>query len=518
MRRIDDILDVWFDSGSMPFAQKHYPFDNQEWFDSHFPGDFIVEYIGQTRGWFYVMHVLSTAIFDKPAFTSCISHGIVLGNDGRKASKSLRNYPDPMEMYDVYGSDAVRWMLMSSPVLRGGNLVVNEEGIREAMRHVILPLWNTWYFFALYAGTVNDGKGYVASAIDVNDADALASLDVMDRYLLSRTKLLADSVREHLDGLDIPAAAAEIRAHIDLLTNWYVRTSRDRFWNEDKAAFDTLYTSLETLMRISATLLPLVAEEIWRGLTGERSVHLTDWPIWPDQVVDEDLVQIMDEVRDVVSHAHSLRKANNLRVRQPLRALTVVTDLDLGRFADLIASEVNVKEVRIQTAEESGLEVRKELAVLPRELDPQVRRHTSALFKAAREGNWERVDGGVLMKTDPEIVLLEGQFEATTAVEADEGSVADVLNSGAFVVLDTVLDAELEAEGYARDVIRAVQDQRKADDLHVADRIRLSLRVPDEKLAAVESNIEMIAAETLALDTSVEGGATGIEATVEKIA
>ena len=518
MRRIDDILDVWFDSGSMPFAQKHYPFDNQEWFDSHFPGDFIVEYIGQTRGWFYVMHVLSTAIFDKPAFTSCISHGIVLGNDGRKASKSLRNYPDPMEMYDVYGSDAVRWMLMSSPVLRGGNLVVNEEGIREAMRHVILPLWNTWYFFALYAGTVNDGKGYVASAIDVNDADALASLDVMDRYLLSRTKLLADSVREHLDGLDIPAAAAEIRAHIDLLTNWYVRTSRDRFWNEDKAAFDTLYTSLETLMRISATLLPMVAEEIWRGLTGARSVHLTDWPIWPDQVVDEDLVQIMDEVRDVVSHAHSLRKANNLRVRQPLRALTVVTDLDLGRFADLIASEVNVKEVRIQTAEESGLEVRKELAVLPRELDPQVRRHTSALFKAAREGNWERVDGGVLMKTDPEIVLLEGQFEATTAVEADEGSVADVLNSGAFVVLDTVLDAELEAEGYARDVIRAVQDQRKADDLHVADRIRLSLRVPDEKLAAVESNIEMIAAETLALDTSVEGGATGIEATVEKIA
>ncbi|NLW13904.1 MAG: class I tRNA ligase family protein, partial [Trueperella sp.] len=507
-----------FDSGSMPFAQKHYPFDNQEWFESHFPGDFIVEYIGQTRGWFYVMHVLSTAIFDKPAFTSCISHGIVLGNDGRKASKSLRNYPDPMEMYDVYGSDAVRWMLMSSPVLRGGNLVVNEEGIREAMRHVILPLWNTWYFFALYAGTVDGGKGYVASAIDVDDADVLAGLDVMDRYVLSRTKLLADSVRENLDDLDIPAAAADIRAHIDLLTNWYVRTSRERFWNEDKSAFDTLYTALETLMRITATLLPLIAEEIWRGLTGERSVHLTDWPIWPDEVVDEELVEIMDEVRDVVSHAHSLRKANSLRVRQPLRALSVVTNLDLGRFADLIASEVNVKDVRIQTAEESGLEVRKELAVLPRELDPEVRRHTSALFKAAREGNWELVDGGVRMKTEPEIILKEGQFDATTAVEADEGSVADVLNSGAFVVLDTVLDAELEAEGYARDVVRAVQDQRKADGLHVADRIRLTLRVPGEKLAAVESNIEMIATETLALESSVEGGAEGIEITVEKIA
>ncbi|VEI12705.1 isoleucine--tRNA ligase [Trueperella bialowiezensis] len=518
MRRIDDILDVWFDSGSMPFAQKHYPFDNQEWFESHFPGDFIVEYIGQTRGWFYVMHVLSTAIFDKPAFTSCISHGIVLGNDGRKASKSLRNYPDPMEMYDVYGSDAVRWMLMSSPVLRGGNLVVNEEGIREAMRHVILPLWNTWYFFALYAGTCNGGKGYVAKPIDVADADVLAGLDVMDRYLLSRTKLLADSVREHLDGLDIPAAAKDIRDHIDLLTNWYVRTSRDRFWDEDHRAFDTLYTALETLMRVTATLLPMVAEEIWRGLTGGRSVHLTDWPIWPNDVVDTELVEQMDEVRDVVSHAHSLRKANQLRVRQPLRSLTVVTNLDLGKFADLIASEVNVKEVRIQTAEESGLEVRHELAVLPRELEPEVRRHTSALFKAAREGKWEKVDGGVRMLIEPEIVLKDGQFEATTAVEADEGQVADVLSSGAFVVLDTVLDAELEAEGYARDVVRAVQDQRKADDLHVADRIRLTLRVPDEHVAAVEANIDMIAAETLALETSVSGGASKIEATVEKLA
>ncbi|QOR48339.1 isoleucine--tRNA ligase [Trueperella pecoris] len=518
MRRIDDILDVWFDSGSMPYAQKHYPFENQDWFESHFPGDFIVEYIGQTRGWFYVMHALSTALFDRPAFTSCISHGIVLGNDGRKASKSLRNYPDPMEMYHKYGSDAVRWMLMSSPVLRGGNLVVNEEGIREAMRHVILPLWNTWYFFALYAGTCNNGEGYVASAIDVHDAEALASLDVMDRYLLSRTKLLADAVKVHLDGLDIPAATQEVREFIDLLTNWYVRTSRERFWNEDERAFDTLYTSLETLMRVAAPLLPLVGEEIWRGLTGGRSVHMTDWPMWPAGVVDEDLVQVMDEVRDVVSHAHSLRKANSLRVRQPLRSLTVVTGLDLAPFASLIASEVNVKEVKIQTAEESGLEVRKELAVLPRELDPSVRRFTSALFKAAREGAWELEGDKARMLIDPEIVLEPGQFEATTAVEAAEGSVAEVLDSGAFVVLDTVLDEALEAEGYARDVVRAVQDQRKADGLHVADRIRLTLRVPDERVAAVEANLGMISAETLAREASVTGGGDGIAVSVEKIA
>ncbi|WP_216382425.1 isoleucine--tRNA ligase [Arcanobacterium phocae] len=507
MRRVTDILDVWFDSGSMPYAQVHYPFDNHDWFESHYPGDFIVEYIGQTRGWFYVMHALATALFDKPAFTSCISHGIVLGNDGRKASKSLRNYPDPMEMFNSYGSDAVRWMLMSSPVLRGGNLVVDEAGIREAMRHVILPLWNTWYFYALYAGTVDGGKGYVSHGLTSEPTD------VMDRYLLSRTSMLVSDVRQSLDGLDIPAATQAVRAYLDLLTNWYVRTSRDRFWNEDKAAFDTLYTVLETLMRVVAPMLPLVSEEIWRGLTGGRSVHLTDYPEAGE--VDDDLVAVMDEVRDVVSAAHSLRKAHKLRVRQPLRALTVVTDLDLAPYAELIKGEVNVKEVQIQSAAESGLEVSTDLAVLPRELDPLVRKFTSALFKAAKTGQWERTETGVRMLIEPPVELTPEQYEMTTSVSAEEGSVAMVLASGAFVVLDTVLDDELEAEGYARDVIRAVQDQRKAEDLHVADRIRLVLTVPEEHRAAVETHREMISAETLAVESEVLTGEFAVQ--VEKV-
>ncbi|WP_216386697.1 isoleucine--tRNA ligase [Arcanobacterium phocae] len=507
MRRVTDILDVWFDSGSMPYAQVHYPFDNHDWFESHYPGDFIVEYIGQTRGWFYVMHALATALFDKPAFTSCISHGIVLGNDGRKASKSLRNYPDPMEMFNSYGSDAVRWMLMSSPVLRGGNLVVDEAGIREAMRHVILPLWNTWYFYALYAGTVDGGKGYVSHGLTSEPTD------VMDRYLLSRTSMLVSDVRQSLDGLDIPAATQAVRAYLDLLTNWYVRTSRDRFWNEDKAAFDTLYTVLETLMRVVAPMLPLVSEEIWRGLTGGRSVHLTDYPEAGE--VDDDLVAVMDEVRDVVSAAHSLRKAHKLRVRQPLRALTVVTDLDLAPYAELIKGEVNVKEVQIQSAAESGLEVSTDLAVLPRELDPSVRKFTSALFKAAKTGQWERTETGVRMLIEPPVELTPEQYEMTTSVSAEEGSVAMVLASGAFVVLDTVLDDELEAEGYARDVIRAVQDQRKAEDLHVADRIRLVLTVPEEHRAAVETHREMISAETLAVESEVLTGEFAVQ--VEKV-
>lgn len=517
MVRVPEVLDCWFESGSMPYAQVHYPFENREWFESHYPGDFIVEYIGQTRGWFYTMHVLATALFDRPAFTSCISHGIVLGNDGRKASKSLRNYPDPMEMYNQYGADAVRWMLMSSPVLRGGNLIVAEEGIREAVRHVILPVWNTYYFFGLYAGTVHNGAGYQAQLLDLADEKVVAQLDVMDRYLLARTKKLADGVRQAFDALDIPAAAQLVRDYLDLLTNWYVRTSRDRFWNEDLVAFDTLYTALETLTRVIAPLVPLISEEIWRGLTGGRSVHLQDWPVLPELAGSDELVSVMDEVREVVSNAHSLRKANKLRVRQPLSKLTVVTDLDLTPFAALIASEVNVKQVEVLSAAQSGLQVSQELTVLPRELDPSIRRYTSALFKAAKSGDWEEADGGVLMHTDPQITLNPSQYQLVTTVCAEEGSVAAVLHSGAFVVLDTVLTPELEAEGCARDVIRQIQDQRKAEGLHVADRIALTLRVPDEQVAAVEANLEMIQAETLSLQAEVFGGAKQTEVAVKVI-
>ncbi len=276
MRRIPDVLDVWFDSGSMPFAQVHYPFENADWFEHHYPGDFIVEYIGQTRGWFYTLHVLATALFDRPAFSTCVSHGIVLGDDGRKASKSLRNFPDPAVMFDTYGSDAVRWALMSSPVLRGGNLVVAEENIREGVRQVLLPLWSTWYFFTLYAGAANGGAGYDAQPVT---ADRVAGLPVLDRYLLARTHDLVERATAHLDVFDVAAACEDVRDHLDMLTNWYVRTQRDRFWSEDADAFDTLYTALEALSRVMAPLAPMVAEEVWRGLTGGRSAA-------PDRLAD----------------------------------------------------------------------------------------------------------------------------------------------------------------------------------------------------------------------------------------
>lgn len=501
MRRIEDILDVWFDSGSMPFAQVHYPFENEDWFENHYPGDFIVEYVGQTRGWFYTLHVLATALFDKPAFRTSVSHGIVLGNDGQKMSKSLRNYPDVYEMFDEVGADAMRWFLMASPIVRGGNLIVTEQGLRDTVRQVLLPLWNTYYFFSLYAGTCNKGAGYEAKL--VTDP---SGLDVMDRYLLASTKRLADAVRADLEKYEIPNAAERIRQFLDLLTNWYVRTSRDRFWEENTGSFDALYTALETLTKVIAPLAPLVSEEIWRGLTGGRSVHLTDWPELPASWEDDVLVEVMDEVRSVVSAAHSLRKAEKLRVRQPLRALECVTTLDLAPFADLIAAEVNVKTVTVTRPAESGLAVSEELAVQPRELPGDMRKMTSSLFKAAKSGAWHRDGENVVMELDEPVTLTPGQFVLTTVVNAAEGDAAAVLDSGSFVVLDTELDEDLIAEGYARDLIRVIQDTRKSTGLHVADRIRLTITVPAEKRGAVDANLDLIKAETLAVETEIVEG------------
>ncbi len=512
MRRISDVFDCWFESGSMPFAQVHYPFENQEWFENHYPGDFIVEYIGQTRGWFYTLHVLATALFDRPAFRSCVSHGIVLGDDGLKMSKSLRNYPDVAEVFNKYGSDAMRWFLMSSPVVRGGNLIVKEESIRDTVRQVLLPIWNTYYFFTLYAGACNKGEGYEATRIDLSSPEAVAALAQMDRYLLAHTRTLAEDVRGALDGYDVAGACEAIRDYLDVLTNWYVRTQRQRFWDEDGAAFDTLYTALVTLMELAAPLLPLLSEEIWRGLTGGESVHLVDFPVIDEAVDAPELVAAMDEVRSIVSAAHALRKTHQLRVRQPLASLLVVSEnfAALEPFADLIASEVNVKSVVFSAPQDSGLSVRTELALNPRAFDPAVRKLTSQLFKAQKSGEWEVVDGecrfaSVELDGAP-LVLTGDMFSVSTSVDAAEGQVADVLASGTFVVLDTELTPELEAEGYARDVVRAVQDERKNAGLHIADRIDLSLTVPADHVADVETWRDMIAAETLALSLEVEAG------------
>jgi isoleucyl-tRNA synthetase len=511
MRRVPEVLDCWFDSGSMPFAQVHYPFENREWFEQHYPGDFIVEYIGQTRGWFYLLHVLATALFDRPSFKTCVTHGIVLGNDGTKMSKSRRNYPDVSEVFDRDGSDAMRWFLMSSPILHGGNLIVTEDGIRDAVRQVLLPLWNTWFFYALYSNAARGGEGLQGRRITAEDVPGLGE---MDRYILARTRRLVSRLTELLDTFEIPDACEAVREYLDVLTNWYVRGSRDRFWKEDPAAFNTLYTVLETLCRAIAPLLPLITEEMWRGLTGGRSVHLCDYPAVGDGAADDqalpdapELVAAMDRVRHVVSAALGLRKARGLRVRQPLSRLTVIDRAAdrLAPFAPVIAGEVDVKAVDVVPLTEDAAArygVREVLSVNARAAGPRLGRAVQGVIKAVKAGQWEVRDGQVVALTaDGAVPLVEGEYTKRTEVEgASDAVAAAVLDAAGFVVLDTQLTPELEAEGYARDMVRLVQDARKAAGLHVTDRIKLRLEVPAAHVADVEANRELVCAETLTVD------------------
>jgi isoleucyl-tRNA synthetase len=481
MRRVPEVLDCWFESGSMPFAQVHYPFENSEWFEDHFPGDFIVEYNGQTRGWFYTLHVLATALFDCPSFRSCLAHGIVLGDDGQKMSKSRKNYPDVNEVFERDGSDAMRWFLMASPILRGGNLVVTEQGIREGVRQAVLPLWNTWYFLSLYAGR----RG-------VRRTD---SPHVLDRYVLARTAALVDDLTAALDVYDIAGACERVRDHAEALTNWYVRRSRDRFWDGDDDAIDTLHTVLEVTCRLAAPLLPLTMERVWQGLTGERSVHLTDWPAADELPHDDELVTAMERVRQVASAALSLRKAQGLRVRLPLARLTVAAaDADtLAPFADILRDEVNVKDVVLTT--DVAAHGRFEVAVNARACGPRLGGDTQKVIRAVKSGEWARNADGTV--TAAGIELLGGEFTEQLAA-ADPDSTCALSGSTGLVVLDTVITPDLAAEGTARDVVRVVQQARREAGLDVADRIALTLDGPQPVLDAAHAHEAFLAREVLA--------------------
>jgi isoleucyl-tRNA synthetase len=477
----------------MPFAQVHYPFENREWFEHHYPGDFIVEYIAQTRGWFYTLHVLATALFDRPAFRNCVAHGILLGSDGRKMSKSLRNYPDVYQVFDSYGADAMRWLLMSAPVLRGGDMAVTEPAIRDAVRQVLLPLWNVWYFFSLYA----NAEGYQAERrADAAPADAAAGRggNLLDRYVLAKTGELVATVTEQMEAYDISGACASVRSYLDALTNWYVRRSRDRFWQGDRDAFDTLYTVLETLTRVMAPLAPLTTEEVWRGLTGGRSVHLTDWPEADRFPADHDLVSAMDAVREVCSAALSLRKTRGLRVRLPLPSLTVASPraVELEAFGDLVGDEVNVK--RVVFSSDVAAYCTQVLTVVPRVLGPRVGPAVQQVIRAVKAGQWELVDGAPVAAG---VTLAEGEYELRL-VAADADHTASLPGGEGVVVLDTDVTPELAAEGLARDVVRVVQQARRDADLNVSDRVIVVVEAPDEVAAAVRAHEGFVAGEVLA--------------------
>ena len=487
MRRVPEVLDCWFESGSMPFAQVHYPFENREWFENHYPGDFIVEYIGQTRGWFYTLHVLATALFDRPSFVSCVSHGIVLGDDGAKMSKSLRNYPDPMGVFDSHGADAMRWYLLSSPILRGGDFSVTDVGMRDTVRQVLLPLWNSYYFLSLYANA--EGKtGSVRTD----------SKNVLDQYVLSKLADTVDNVSTSMDTYDLFAACQTIRTFLDVLTNWYIRRSRDRFWAGDQDAIDTLHTVLDYVTKIAAPLLPLITDEISAGLNGSGapSVHLADWPTSALLPRDVALVASMDMVRDVCSSALSVRKAHSRRVRLPLASLTVASPnaSSLQNFLDIVKDEVNVREVLL-TADVDAV-ASHELQVVPAVVGPRLGPNTQKVIVAVKKGEWTQEGETILVAGE---TLQPGEYALKLVTKSDSAS-APLPGGAGVVLLDIHLTPELEAEGLARDVVRAVQQARRDADLNVSDRIVLTLGAEPAVQDQLAPHEGLIAGETLAVE------------------
>jgi isoleucyl-tRNA synthetase len=512
MRRVPDVLDVWFDSGSMPYAQVHYPFEKKDWFEHHFPADFIVEYVAQTRGWFYTLHVLATALFDRPAFKNVICHGVTVDEEGRKLSKRLRNYPEPEEVFEKHGSDALRWYLMSSPILRGGDLRVEKDGrpIAEAVRAVLLPMWNAWHFFALYANADRIAAREIASATGV-----------LDRYAIAKTRALVEDVQRALDAYDIASACASVTAYLDALNNWYIRRSRPRFWAAEKgadeqAAYDTLYTCLCALTRVASPLVPFLTDEIYRGLSGGKSVHLADWPDAAALAADAELVADMDRVRDVCFTARGLREAHKVRVRQPLAAMTVAgpNAARLAAFTSLIEDEVNVKRVRTESAIDAFASF--QLAVNARALGPRLGQEMKAVLAAAKAGQWERAaDGSVKVAGH----RLSGD-EFTLRLVPKPGVACQALASGELiVVLDFALTKELEQEGVARDLVRAIQQARRDAGLAVSDRIRLSLDLEPTQREAARAFAAYIAENVLATSLDLDGalGTEGMHVSEAKL-
>lgn len=509
MRRVPEVLDCWFESGSMPFAQVHYPFENKEWFEGHFPADFIVEYVAQTRGWFYTLVVLATALFDKPPFRNVICHGVVLDENGHKLSKSLRNYPDPEQLFRTTGSDALRWFLMSSPILRGGDLQIAKDGkqIAEVVRLVLNPIWNAYYFFTLYANT--DG---VKARLRHDQRS------VLDRYVLGKTRAMVEGVQLAMDGYDLATACQLVKEYLDALNNWWIRRSRPRFWGETGAedqqdAFDTLYTCLVLLCRAAAPLLPLLTEKVHRGLTGEPSVHLCDWPDVAALPMDRALVAQMDRIRDACSVGLSLREAKKLRTRLPLpRVVLAGADAAaMAPFVSLLQDELNVKVVEFAADIAAYGSFR--LQVDAKALGPKLGARMKDVLAATRSGAWKlagdraEIGGAVLEKGEYVLQLVP-----------KDGITAAALSTNDIVlVLDTNVTAELEAEGAARDFVRLVQQARKDAGLHVSDRIAVWVETDAATASDLGTHRAYVCEQVLAVELTFGSAPAGTHASEGKV-
>ncbi|HVR80140.1 MAG TPA: isoleucine--tRNA ligase [Acidimicrobiia bacterium] len=511
MIRVPEVLDGWFESGSMPYGMHHYPFENAERFEAAFPAKFIAEGLDQTRGWFYTLIVLSTALFDKPAFENCVVNGLILAEDGRKMSKSLKNYPDPSEIFDVMGADALRAFLINSPVLRAEPLRFTSDGVADVVRTVLLPMWNTYSFFTTYAQA--DG----ITIADLRSAPSPADRPEMDRWILSVLQSLVSEVNEQMEGYYLYNVVPPTLGFIDHLTNWYVRRSRRRFWrtrgesgegDADKlAAFATLYEVLTTFIEVLAPVLPFITEHLYQDLVARHypdsvsSVHHRDFPDADSSLIDTGLEEAMAVVREVVHLGRTLRKKEGHRVRQPLGRLTVLTrDPRLAgsieTHTDVIAEELNVKEV-VTSSDEGELVVLSAKANF-RKLGPLLGADMNQVAAAIAELDHAQLEsvlgGGTVTAAGRELGGDDLLIERT----AREGTIVETGNHVA-VALDTRISDELLHEGVARELISRLQRMRREADLDVTDRIAVSWSSEDPTIrAAISAHRELLASEVLA--------------------
>jgi isoleucyl-tRNA synthetase len=501
LRRVPEVLDCWFESGSMPFAQLHYPFERQEDFAASFPADFIVEYVAQTRGWFYTLHVLATALFDTHAFRNAVCHGVMLGVDGRKMSKRLKNYPDPMKLVAAHGSDALRIALLSSPVVRGVDIRFDENAVHDAARRFVIPLWNTFHYFTSYAAL--DG---------FEPCHRLESRSPLDSYLLHETEHLRLAVETAMERYDFGAAYEAIESFVETLSGWYLRLSRAKAWSagsspEKTACYEVMHASLETAARVVAPFMPFVADALYQSLGSPDSVHLADWPAPRPEWRDDRLAAGMRAVRTIVRLARSIRERLRVKHRHPLPGMSVagVDGSVLAAHVELLAQEVNVKNVDLLA--DAHRYARRTLRLNTPELGKRLKGHLKVLQRAAAAGDYAVNDDGTVRIADQ--VLQPGDFwyrldvvDAAAAVAA-EGHVV--------VLLDLARDEALQLEGDARDLNRVVQDLRKQARLHYADRVVLSICGPGVEPLLARFG-PWLMAQTLAIDLRTAGLPDGIAA------
>ena len=503
-RRTPEVLDCWFESGSMPYAQNHYPFENKDSFEENFPADFIAEGLDQTRGWFYTLMVLSTALFDKPAFNNVVVNGLVLAEDGLKMSKRLKNYPNPIDVINKYGADSLRLYLINSPVVRGESLRFSEDGVKHALRHLLLPWWNAYSFFVTYANVDNWNTTKILNN----------KTNLLDRWIKSSLARLESEVSKSMDLYDLQSAVKPFVAFIEDLTNWYIRRSRRRFWkaedDHDKLeAYSTLYETLLGLCKIAAPFTPFIADNIYKNLKTTDmpiSVHLCDFPRSEESERDLILESQMNLVICAVEQGRALRTEYKLKNRQPLSRLFVVCNdkkllSNIQELEVLILDELNVKSVEFSSdsSELATLKAKPNFKNLGPKLGPLMKDASKIISKLSKEdilliSNGNNID---IKIQDEKITLSPDDIDLIFEPKA---GLAVGIDGELVIGLDTNLTKELINEGLAREFINKVQSIRKELDLNVTDRIIINYDTDVELDKAIKEHIDYIKAETLAID------------------